>query len=84
MLAGAGLGDDPGLAHVAGEQRLAEHVVDLVRAGVVEVLALEQDPGAAGVLGEALRLGQRAGPPGVVLLQVAQLGQEGLVGAAFS
>ena len=54
VLAGAGLGDDPGLADPLGEQRLAEHVVDLVRAGVVEVLALEQDPGAAGVLGEPL------------------------------
>ena len=31
VLAGAGLGDDPGLAHPLGEQRLAEHVVDLVR-----------------------------------------------------
>ena len=46
VLAGAGLGDDPRLADPLGEQRLAEHVVDLVRAGVVEVLALEQDPGS--------------------------------------
>ena len=46
VLAGAGLGDHPGLAHPPGEQRLAEHVADLVGAGVVEVLALEQDPGA--------------------------------------
>ena len=46
VLAGAGLGDHPGLAHPLGEQRLAEHVADLVGAGVVEVLALEQDPGA--------------------------------------
>ena len=42
VLAGAGLGDDPRLAHALGEQRLAERVVELVRAGVVEVLALEQ------------------------------------------
>ncbi len=41
VLAGAGLGDDPGLAEPPGEQRLAERVVDLVRAGVGEVLALE-------------------------------------------
>jgi hypothetical protein len=41
VLAGAGLGDDARLAHALGEQRLAERVVDLVRAGVVEVLALE-------------------------------------------
>lgn len=43
VLAGAGLGDDAGLAHAAGQQGLADGVVDLVRAGVVEVFALEQD-----------------------------------------
>ena len=37
-----GLRDDATLPHAPGQQRLAEHVVDLVRAGVVEVLALEQ------------------------------------------
>ena len=76
VLAGAGLGDDPGLAHALGEQRLAEHVVDLVRAGVVEVLALEEDPGAAGVLGEPGHLGERAGAAGVVDQQVVELGGE--------
>ena len=60
VLAGAGLGDDPGLAHPLGEQGLGEHVVDLVRAGVVEVLALEDDPGAAAVLGEPRHLGDDA------------------------
>ena len=44
VLAGAGLGDEALLAHALGQQRLAEHVVDLVRPGVVEVLALEQQP----------------------------------------
>ena len=34
VLAGAGLGDDPLLAEALREQRLAERVVDLVRAGV--------------------------------------------------
>ena len=47
VLAGAGLGDDARLAHALGEQDLAEAVVDLVRAGVVQVLALEIDLGAA-------------------------------------
>ena len=40
VLAGAGLGDHAGLAHALDEQCLAERVVDLVRAGVVQVLAL--------------------------------------------
>ena len=47
MHAGAGLGDDAGLAHALGQHDLAEHVVHLVRAGVVELLALEIDFGAA-------------------------------------
>ena len=50
MHAGAGLGDDAGLAHAPGQHDLAEHVVHLVRAGVVELLALEIDFGAAAVL----------------------------------
>ena len=41
VLAGAGLGDDARLAHALGQQRLADHVVDLVGAGVVQVFALE-------------------------------------------
>ena len=59
VLAGAGLGDEPRLAHPLGEQRLAEHVVDLVRAGVVEVLALEEQP-TPELLAEVVTLGQRA------------------------
>jgi hypothetical protein len=60
--AGAGLGDDPRLAHALGQQRLADRVVDLVRAGVVEVLALEPDL-AAGLRAEALGQVQRRGTP---------------------
>ena len=48
--AGAGLGDDARLAHAAREHDLAEHIVDLVRAGVIELLALEIDLRAAAVL----------------------------------
>ena len=51
VLARAGLGDDPLLAHAAREQGLAEHVVDLVRTGVGEVLALQQHADAE-ALGE--------------------------------
>ena len=54
VLAGAGLGDDPGLAHPPRQQDLPEHVVDLVRAGVVELVALEVDLRAAEPLGQPL------------------------------
>ena len=70
VLAGAGLGDDPRLAHALGEQRLAERVVDLVRAGVVEVLALEPDL-AARRLAEPLGVVERRGAADVVAQQRA-------------
>ena len=41
--AGSGLGDDARLAHALGQHDLAEHVVHLVRAGVVEIFTLEID-----------------------------------------
>src|SRR5690606_419277 len=63
---GAGFGDDPRLAHAACQQRLADGVVDLVRAGVVQVLALEQDARAADVLRQPARLVDRAGTADVV------------------
>ena len=54
VLAGAGLRDDAALAHALREQPLAEAVVDLVRAGVEQVFALEIDLRAAELLGEPL------------------------------
>ena len=79
VLAGAGLGDDAGLAHPPGQQGLAEDVVDLVRAGVRQVLALEQHP-AAGLGAEPGHLGDQRRPARVVVQQPAQLGLELRVG----
>ena len=80
VLAGAGLGDDPRLAHPLGQQRLAERVVDLVRAGVEQVLALEVDR-PAGALREPPRLVQRRRAARVVAQQPRQVGLEAGVGA---
>lgn len=44
VLPGPGLGDDALLPHPEGEQGLADGVVDLVSAGVVEVFPLEVNP----------------------------------------
>src|SRR5690606_35786815 len=60
VLPGAGLGDDPRLAHAAGQQGLADRVVGLVRAGVVQVLALEEDPRAADFLAQPAGVVDRA------------------------
>ena len=43
VLARAGFRDDALLAHAPGQQRLPERVVDLVRAGMQQVFALEVD-----------------------------------------
>jgi hypothetical protein len=81
VLAGAGLGDDPPLAHPQGEQRLAERVVDLVGAGVVEVLALEVDR-VAGRLREPAGVVQRRGPADVITQQRRELVDERGIGAS--
>ena len=62
VLSGAGLGDDPLLAESLREQRLTERVVDLVRPGVREVLALQPDV-VAELVGQPGRVRDRRGPP---------------------
>ena len=70
-----GLGHQSGLAHALREERLAEDVVDLVRAGVVQVFALEQQAQAE-LLGQAVAFGERRRPAGVVAQQAVELGAE--------
>ena len=77
VLAGAGLGDDAPLAHAPGKQNLPDGVVDLVRAGVVEVLALQIDLGALQVPGQALGEIERRRPADVMLEVIVELGLEG-------
>ena len=84
VLAGAGLGDDARLAHAPGEQDLAEHVVDLVRAGVVELLALEIDLRAAEMRGQPLGEIERARPADVVGQQPVELAVEFGVGLGLA
>ena len=76
VLAGAGLGDDPLLAHPPGQHHLAQHVVDLVRAGVVELVALEVDLGAAEMVGQPLGEIERRRAADIVLEPALQLGVE--------
>src|SRR4029453_2392909 len=61
-------------------QDLAEHIVDLVRAGVVQLLALQVDLCAAKALGETLGEIQRRWPADIVLQIAVHLGLEGRIG----
>jgi hypothetical protein len=77
VLARPRLGDDPGLAEPSGEHGLAERVVQLVRAGVKEVLSLQVQ---ALLRSEALRSGQRCRPAAEGAPQLVELGLEPRVG----
>ena len=76
VLAGAGFGDQPGLAHPRGQQRLADGVVDFVRAGVVEVLALEMDLRTAELPAPARGVVERGGAADVTGQVGVQFRQE--------
>src|SRR5665213_3697312 len=67
VLARTRLRDHALLAKTPGEQRLAHAVVDLVRAGVVQVLALQPDLRAAELRRPALRVVDRRRATDVVL-----------------
>ena len=74
VLAGAGLGDDAALAEALREQRLADAVVDLVRARMVQVLALQVDLRAAHLARHPCRVIDRRRAPDEVLELVGELG----------
>ncbi|MOA07868.1 hypothetical protein D3C78_1275950 [compost metagenome] len=76
MLARAGLGNDALLAHALGQHRLADHVVDLVRAGMVQLFALEVDLGAAHFSAHAGRMVDGRRPAHVVVELGRELGDE--------
>src|SRR5690606_40790234 len=62
-----------------GEQRFPDRVVDLVGAGVVQVLALEQNARAAQLVGEPVRRGDGGRAAHIVAQQARVLGEELLV-----
>ena len=76
MLARAGLGDQLLLAHELGQQSLAHAVVQLVRPGVVQVLALEVDLRPPQQVGQVLAVVDGRGPTLEIPADAAQLGDE--------
>lgn len=69
MLSCAGFGDEAGLAHPLGQQCLPQYVVDLVSAGVVEILPLEIDLCAAEIRRDLACIVQAAGAACVIVQQ---------------
>src|SRR5205085_2882829 len=57
VLSRAGLGDDPLLPYPLRDQRLTDSVVDLVRAGVIQIFAFQKEPERPAQLREPPRLG---------------------------
>ena len=79
VLPGAGLGDDAPLSHAQRQKDLPQGVVDLVRAGVTEIFAFEQelaDDARLGIErgGEAPCSREGRGAPDVVAQKRAELG----------
>src|SRR5260370_41352030 len=62
VLTRAGLSDDAPLTHALREQNLAERVVDLMRAGMQQILSLEINFSSAHVLLQSLLQLDRAHP----------------------
>ena len=79
MLARPRLRDDPPLPHPFREQGLTERVVDLVRAGVREVLAFQQNAGAAKRPAQVSGLVERRRTSDVVAKEHGELVPKGFV-----
>src|SRR5207249_2446728 len=73
MLACPGLSDDASFAHAARKQPLADCVVDLMRAGVQKVFALQINLRATRMCSQPPRVEQRSGSAGVVAQQQVEL-----------
>ena len=69
----ARLGDETLLSHTLRQQRLSERVVDLVRAGVVQILPLQEKASPAALLREVDTLRDRRRPAYVLDEQRVQL-----------
>ena len=78
VLPGTRLCDYPRLAHPAGQQRLADDVVDLVTAGMGQIFTLEQYPYAE-MVRQTRTLGDGGGPTAIVTQDTAVLGDEGRI-----
>src|SRR5262245_43046649 len=73
VLSGAGFRDDAFLAHAPREQALTETVVDLVRAGVIQVFTLKINLRAAPSLCQTFGRIQRSWPSRIIVKEIVEL-----------
>ncbi len=76
MLTGAGLGDHARFAHPFGQQRLADHIVDLVSTSMVQIFALEVDLRAAHLFGPAFSMINWTGTSDEMFELVVEFGEK--------
>ena len=76
VLTGTGFCDDAGLAHATRQNDLTQHVVDLMCARVVQLVALKVNLGPAKFLGHAWREIEWAWTANVMRPEVIHLGPE--------
>src|SRR5439155_18468438 len=72
MLSGARLSDDAPLTHASRQQNLSQRVVDFVRAGMKQVLALEIDPRPATMLRQTSGKEERRWTPSIIAQQLIE------------
>ena len=72
VLARAGLSNQAGFPHLLGQQGLAQDVVDLVCAGMVQIFPLEINLGAAQVTGHFRGIVEAGRPAGVIIQKGGQ------------
>ena len=83
VLAGAGFSDDTGLAHAPCQQGLADHVVDFMGAGVVQLIAFHVELGTTKMLGQAISVIERRGAANVMLVIPGEIILKFRVGFGF-
>ena len=83
MLPGAGFRDDARFAHALRQHDLPQHRIDLMRAGMVQLITLEIDFCTTELLRQAVCQPQRARPPHIMGQQAAPFIHEGRVALRF-
>ena len=79
MLSSTGLSNQTGFAQALSQKCLSQNVINLVAAGVVQVLPFEEDAGASAVLSKPMSLRNDGRAPGVGAVKFGKfVGESGI------